>query len=83
MGTKNVIDVKNIRGNKLHPTEKPIELMKILIANSCNENDTVLDPFVGAGSTLIAAKELNRNAIGIELDKQYYDIAKQRIDDLN
>lgn len=54
MGTKNILSVPNIRGNKTHPTEKPVNLMKILIENSSNENDIVLDPFFGTGSTLIA-----------------------------
>ena len=79
-GEKNILRIPNIIGNKQHPTEKPIELMKILIENSSNENDTVIDPFMGAGSTGIACKELNRNFIGIELDKQYFDIAKKRIE---
>lgn len=78
MGTKNIIDIKNIRGNKLHPTEKPVELNKIFIENSSNEGDLVLDPFMGAGSCAVACKELNRNFIGIEIDDKYYDIALDR-----
>lgn len=78
MGTKNIIDIKNIRGNKLHPTEKPVELNKIFIENSSNEGDLVLDPFMGAGSCGVACKELNRNFIGIEIDNKYYDIALDR-----
>ena len=58
MGTKNIIDIKNIRG-KTHPTEKPVELNKIFISNSTNENETVLDMFMGTGSCGIACKELN------------------------
>lgn len=80
MGCKNIIDIKNIRGGKLHPTEKPVELMKILIENSSNENDIVLDPFMGTGSTGMACKELNRNFIGIEIDKKYFDVACKRLD---
>ena len=79
LGSKTIIRVPNVR-NKTHPTEKPVDLMKILIENSSNENDTVLDPFMGSGSSGIAAKELDRNFIGIELDKDYFDIAKKRID---
>lgn len=79
MGTKNILDIKNIRGNKLHPTEKPVELMKILIENSSNENEIVLDPFMGAGSTGLACKELNRKFIGYEIDEKYYNVAKERI----
>lgn len=81
MGTKNILSVPNLLGkNKHHPTEKPVELNKILIENSSNENDLVLDPFMGAGSTGIACKELNRRFIGIEIDEKYYDIAKSRIE---
>lgn len=78
MGTKALINVKGLR-NKTHPSEKPIELMKILIENSSNENDVVLDPFMGLGSTGIACKLSNRNFIGIEKDEQYFKIAEQRI----
>lgn len=79
MGTKTVIEVDNIIGNKIHPSEKPIELMEILIENSTNENEIVLDPFMGGGSTGIACKNLNRNFIGIELDEEYFKIAEERI----
>lgn len=78
-GSQTVHQINNIIGNKLHPTEKPVELMKLYIANSSNEGDTVLDLFMGVGSTGMAAKELNRNFIGIEIDKQYYDIARNKI----
>ena len=80
MNTKNIIDVPNIKaGTKVHPTEKPIELMKILIENSSNERDVVLDMFMGSGSTGVSALECNRKFIGCEIDKQYYDIAEDRI----
>lgn len=65
---------------KLHPTQKPIDLMKYLIEVSSNENDTVLDTFMGSGSTGVACVNTNRNFIGIELDKNYFDIAKCRIE---
>ena len=65
---------------KLHPTQKPIDLMKYLIEVSSNENNTVLDPFLGSGSTGVACVNTNRNFIGIELDKNYFDIAKCRIE---
>ncbi|MCU8322105.1 site-specific DNA-methyltransferase [Vibrio vulnificus] len=78
-GTKTVIEVDNILGNKVHPTEKPVELMEILISNSSNENDVIFDPFAGSGATLRAAKNLNRNAIGIELDEEYFDVASKRL----
>lgn len=63
----------------LHPTQKPVELLEYLIKTYSNENDTVLDFTMGSGSTGVACVETNRNFIGIELDKKYYDIAKQRI----
>ena len=53
--------------------------MKIFIENSSNENDTILDPFMGTGSCGVASKELNRDFIGIEIDKKYYDIAYERL----
>lgn len=82
MGTKNILSVPNIRGNKTHPTEKPVNLMKILIENSSNENDIVLDPFFGTGSTLIACVNTHRHYIGYEIDDNYFDIACQRLDEV-
>ena len=82
LGSKTIIRVPNVR-NKTHPTEKPVDLMKILIENSSNENDIVLDPFMGSGSIGISCKRLNRNFIGIELDKNYFDVAKERIENEN
>lgn len=78
VGTKTIISIPNVR-NKSHPTEKPVDLMKILIENSSNENDTVLDPFMGSGSCGVACVNTNRNFIGMELDKNYFDIAYHRI----
>ena len=66
--------------NKVHPTEKPIGLMEMYIANSSNENQVVLDPFMGSGTTGVACKNLNRKFIGIELDENYFNIAKDRIE---
>ena len=65
-----------------HPTVKPLDIIQNLIVNSSNECDVVLDPFVGSGTTGVACKNLNRNFIGIELDKNYFEIAKKRIDTL-
>ncbi len=80
MGTKSIINIDNIKkGTKTHPTEKPVELNEILIENSTNEGDIVLDCFMGSGSTGVACKNTNRNFIGIELDKEYFEIAKKRI----
>jgi len=87
-GTSDIINVankkqKNLNGSNLHDTEKPVGLMNILIENSSNENDTVLDPFMGIGSAGVSCKNLNRNFIGIELDENYYKIAVERINSLN
>lgn len=79
MGSKNLLSTPNIIGTKRHPCEKPVSLMAEMIRNSTNEGDIVLDPFAGAGSTLIAAKRLNRRYIGFEIDPQYYDIAYRRL----
>ena len=80
MGCKNIVDIKNIRGNKLHPTEKPVDLNELFILNSSKQGDTILDPFMGVGSCALACKNTNRNFIGIELDEKYFNIAKERIE---
>ena len=64
-----------------HPTQKPILLLEDLIKTYTNEAETVLDFTMGSGSTGVAAKNLNRKFIGIELDQKYFDIAKDRIKD--
>ena len=64
---------------RLHPTQKPLELMEYLVKTFTNEGDTVLDFTMGSGTTGVACKNLNRNFIGIELDENYYKIAKERI----
>jgi site-specific DNA-methyltransferase (adenine-specific) len=64
---------------KQHPTQKPIDLMERIIKTSSNQGDTVLDLFMGSGSTGVACMNTNRNFIGIELDDKYFEIAKQRI----
>lgn len=63
-----------------HPTIKPLNIVENLIINSSQEHDTVLDCFMGSGTTGVACKELNRNFIGIELDEKYFNIAKERIE---
>lgn len=63
----------------LHPTQKPVALMEDLIKTYTNEGETVLDFTMGSGSTGVAAKNLNRKFIGIELDDKYFEIAKERI----
>ena len=62
-----------------HPTQKPMELLRRVILSCTNEGDTVLDPFVGSGTASVVAKMLNRNSIGIEKEKKYYDIIQKRL----
>ena len=72
--------VKNVSKDKFHPCPIPIELMERIILLTTNEGDTIMDPFMGSGTTGIAAVRNNRNFIGIEIDKTYFDIAKERIE---
>lgn len=71
--------VPNRRG-KLHSTQKPVELLEWLINTYTNENDTVLDNCMGSGSAGVASLNTTRNFIGIELDEDYFNIAKERIE---
>lgn len=70
-------------GKTIHPTQKPVALMEYLIKTYTNEGETVLDFTMGSGTTGVAAKNLSRSFIGIELDKDYYSIAKERIQNAN
>ena len=80
---KTVLKFKSIpntpKGSKLHSTQKPVALMEYLIKTYTNENETVLDFTMGSGSTGVAAKNTNRDFIGIEMDDKYFNIAQQRI----
>lgn len=71
---------KSSYGVTKHPTEKPVNMFEHLIEIHSNENDTVLDCFMGSGTTGVACQNLNRNFIGIELDKDYFEIARNRIE---
>jgi len=71
--------LKYDRENGLHPTQKPLELMKYLIKTYSNENDVVMDNCMGSNTTGLACKELNRQYIGIEKDKNYYDVSVSRV----
>lgn len=62
-----------------HPTPKPVSIIRTLIENSTKEDDVVLDPFMGSGTTAIAAMQGNRHYIGFELNKEYYDTSCKRI----
>lgn len=70
---------RDILVSNLHPTQKPVELLRYLIKTFSKETDIILDNTMGSGSVGVAALRENRNFIGIELDKQYFDIAKERI----
>lgn len=67
------------QGSKPHPSTKPEPLMRELIALFTDEGETILDPFMGSGTTLVAAKRLGRKAIGIEINKTYCDVAVERL----
>ena len=86
-GTSDILSVPNKKtkdedGKNLHDTEKPVELMRILIENSTQPNDIVIDPFVGIGSTALACIKSNRRFMCCELDEHYCNIAKDRIEEL-
>ena len=78
-----ILAVKTVNKRNLdyekHMTEKPVELMEILVSQSSNENEVVLDPFMGNGTTAIACINTKRNYIGFELDEKYHKIANERI----
>ena len=75
----NIYELANPRLNKLHPTEKPIDLMKMLVETYTKENEVVFDNTMGVGSTGLASLMANRKFIGIEKEKQYYDVAVRRL----
>ena len=74
-----ILSFPNKPQGRLHPTQKPVKLLEYLIKTYTNEGMTVLDNTMGSGSTGVACKNTNRNFIGIELDKNYFEIAKQRL----
>lgn len=76
---RSIIQFKSQNG-ELHPTQKPVALMEYLIKTYTNEGDTVIDPFMGSGTTGVACKNLNRSFIGIEKDAEYFQIACERIE---
>jgi site-specific DNA-methyltransferase (adenine-specific) len=77
---KSIIEVSNAsQRGKVHPTQKPVELMEYLIKTYTQEGETVLDFVMGSGTTGVAAKNLNRKFIGIEKDETYFRIAQDRI----
>jgi len=78
--TRAIPDVIDMRysGNMLHPTQKPVSALRPLVEAFSTKGDTVLDPFCGSGSTLIAARDLDRHYVGIELDARYHAVCAQR-----
>lgn len=77
---QDLISVPKVPSLKLvHPNEKPVELLEFLIKKTTSQNATVLDCFMGSGSTGVACVNTNRNFIGMELDKKYYKITEERI----
>jgi site-specific DNA-methyltransferase (adenine-specific) len=76
----NLLKVSNAhKKGKVHPTQKPVELMEYLVKTYTNQNDIVLDNCMGSGTTGVACKNLGRNFIGIEQDPNYFEVAKARI----
>jgi len=84
MPVSNVIVADSYRhgmpGKVSHPTQKPLEVIYPIIQNSSGRGDSVLDPFMGSGTTLRAAKDLGRKAIGIEIEEKYCEIAAKRLE---
>lgn len=72
---------KDIQKSSLHPTQKPVALLEYLVKTYTNEGDLVLDNCMGSGSTGVACVNINRNFIGIELDENYFNVAKNRIEE--
>ena len=79
MNEKDIIHLKRDHYNQIHPTQKPVRLLERLLNLVCDEGCTVLDPFSGSASIAIACINTNRNYIGFEIDKEYYDLSIKRI----
>ena len=83
MGYTDVWDDIDFReDDRVHPTQKPVRLIERLVKASTNPNDIILDPFIGSGTTAVAALMEKRHFIGFETNKEYFDIAQDRIDDV-
>ena len=85
---KNIINISAqstecANSKRVHPTQKPVALLEYLVKTYTNENDLVLDFTMGSGSTGVACLNTNRRFIGIELDEKYFNIAKDRIEELD
>lgn len=82
MNEKDIIKEARDHYTAIHPTQKPVRLLERLLNLVCRDNITVLDPFSGSGSTAVACINTNRNYIGFEIDKEYYDLSIKRINDI-
>lgn len=80
VSNSNILRINSRVKDKQHETQKPVELMEILVSLVTKEGTTVLDPFMGSGTTGVACANTNRNFIGIEMDNTYFKVAKNRID---
>ena len=79
-GDGDILKYRAVRVNEReHPAEKPINLISALIEKSTNNNDIIIDPFTGSGTTLIASERLKRNSIGIEISKEYCELSYKRL----
>jgi DNA modification methylase len=76
---RSVLPINNLKGLAEHPTQKPINLLTLLVQYSVAPNGSVIDPFVGSGTTLVAAKRLGRSAVGIEIEERYCETAARRL----
>ena len=76
---KNVFHYANSRRETKHPTEKPLDFIKLLVRASSNEGDLVVDPFMGSGTTAVAAKALGRRYLGFDTDSSYVRMARERL----
>lgn len=72
-------DINFYEEKRIHPTQKPLKLIERLIYTSSNKKDTILDPFIGSGATAVAAKKMDRNYIGFEIDENYLKKANNRL----
>ena len=79
----NLFNIESLASDRgLHPTQKPLNLMKLLIELTTIENQTILDPFAGSSTTLIAAQQLNRHFIGFECSENFYEISVKRLEQI-
>lgn len=76
----NILEYRKVKGT-VHPTQKPLELMEYLIKTYTKDDEMVLDFTMGSGSTMVACVNTNRNGIGIEMDENYFNIAKKRVEE--